>query len=141
MSEKRYCFIPESHKTISIYNANVINDLRNLAAITPTFTFKYSIDDYDKIRMFFLEGHGGSEEVETQDYFNYHIVNRIKTIFKISEINDYRLFLEDGARVEFTVYYDPDGNHIPNHKLVEKNRFNTVLAHRYTYIFYRRYDA
>ena len=141
MSEKRYCFIPESHKTISIYNANVINDLSKLSSITPTFEFKYCIDDYDKIRMFFLEGHGETGAVDDRDYFDYKIVNQIKAIFKVPEINDYRLYLEDGARVEFTVYYDSNGNHVPSLKLVDKNRYNTILAHKYTYIFYRRYDV
>ena len=47
---------------------------------------------------------------------------------------------EENARIEFTLFFDKDGNWIPISKLYEKNKFNTILGHRYVYAFYKRYS-
>ena len=69
------------------------------------------------------------------------LLQSIKSIFKVDEIFDYQLFLEDDARIEFSIWYDVDGNHIHSLNLVEKNKANTLLKHQYRYNFYKRYNA
>ena len=55
MSTKKYCFVPETYKKISVYNPGTINTSKNslttleLLETSPSVSFKYCIDDYDKI--------------------------------------------------------------------------------------------
>lgn len=144
MSEKRYCFIPETYKVISVYNPGNIISLEALdnKNINPTVTFKYCIDDYDKVKMFFLNGQPEEGATDDIEYFKYKTIQSIKSIFRVAEIYDYVLVTEDkDSRFEFTVFYDANGTHIHTKDLVTKNKFNTILAHRYTYNFYKRYDV
>lgn len=140
MTEKRYCFVPETYKNISVYNANTIYNTILLNDIYPTTSFKYCIDDYDKIKLFYINGQEDKDATDNEEYFKYKTIAAIKAIFNVSELYDYKLFLDENARVEFTLFYDKDGNNILLKDLITKNKFNTILAHRYTYNFYKRYD-
>lgn len=140
MSEKRYCFIPETYKIVNVYNTGNITDIKDLKSIIPAFKFKYCDVDYERAKMFFVQGHSSEHSEDTEEYFKYKTVQAIKALFKITDIYDYNIVMDENARIEFTIFYDSYGNHISTADLVEKNKRNTVLAHRYTYIFYKRYN-
>ena len=140
MSEKRYCFIPESHKIVDVYNSGSILDVSALKSIIPALKFNYCNDPYEKSKIFYVEGHADEHAKDTEEYFKYKTVTAIKSLFKVDDIYDYKLVMGENARIEFTIFFDADGNHIATKNIVEKNKRNTVLAHRYTYIFYKRYN-
>ena len=48
MSEKKYCCVPETYKTLSIYNAGTIGRETIISEIEPSSKFKYCIDEFDK---------------------------------------------------------------------------------------------
>lgn len=140
MSEKRYCFIPETYKVVDVYNTGTISDVKDLNSITSAIKFKYCNDEYERAKMFFIPGQSAEHSEDSEEYFRYKTVQSIKAIFRITDIHDYRLVMGENARIEFTIFYDSYGNHIPTAEVVEKNKKNTVLAHRYTYIFYKRFN-
>ena len=140
MSEKRYCFIPEGHKDVNVYNAGMILDVTSLKSIIPAITFKYCNDPYEKAKIFYVEGQSDEHATDEEEYFRYKTVQAIKSLFKVTDIYDYKLVTDEHARLEFTLFYDADGNFIATKDIVEKNKRNTILAHRYTYIFYKRYN-
>lgn len=141
MSTKKYCFVPEPSKNISVYNAQTITDLKTIDNVNPNVKFRYCIDDYDKIKMFYIGPKSQSDGYEEEEYFRYKTLQSIKSIFKVDEIVDYEIFLDDDARIEFSIWYDVNGNHVHSLNLVEKNKSNTLLKHQYRYNFYKRYNA
>lgn len=139
MYDKHYCFIPETYKIISVYNPGSINS-SSLTDAPPSTTFKYCIDDYDKARLFYISKQSDINSIDDEEYFKYKTIQYIKSIFKISELIDYKLFLEDDARVEFTALYDVNGNNILLKDAKNKNQSNTLIGHRYIYNFFKRYN-
>lgn len=146
MSEKMYCFIPECQKNIAVYTAGTIYDFQSSAEIkniTPNLTFRHCIDINDKIKIFYVDTQKNPDSIDEINYFTYKTISAIKAIFGVNEIHDYKIFMgedNENARIEFTLFFDKDGNWIPLSKLYEKNKFNTVLAHHYVYAFYKRYS-
>ena len=147
MSSKKYCFIPETYKKISIYNPGTINTSKNsltaseLIGITPSTTFKYCIDDYDKIRLFYLDGKRVPNTIEDEYYFIEKTVTAIKSIFKgVTELIGYKLVMDDNPRIEFSIFFDVDGNFVPLSKMIAENKSKTIVGHSYTYNFFKRYN-
>lgn len=140
MSEKKYCCVPESYKDLIIYDAGTITNLENFSEIKPSSSFKYCIDDYDKVKIFFFDRQSAEGSTDDENYLKYKIMQSVKSIFKVSEIYNFQLFLDSEARAVFTVFYDINGNHIHTNNIVEKNRLQTVVGHRYTFILYKRYS-
>lgn len=140
MSEKRYCFIPETYKVVDVYNTGTIFDVNALNTISSAIKFKYCNDEYERAKMFFIEGRSSEHSEDDEEYFKYKTLQSIKALFRITDVFDYKIVMDENARIEFTIFYDPDGVHIPTALVVEKNKRNTILAHRYTYIFYKRYN-
>lgn len=140
MPIKKYCFIPETHKQIQVYNPGTITDIKALETINPNVKFTYCIDEFDKIKLFYVGAKRENASETDEEYIRYKTLQSIKAIFNVPELYDYKLILDDTPRVEFTVWYDTAGNHIPLLKLVEKNKHNTILSHRYTYNFYSQYE-
>lgn len=129
MLEKKYCFVPESHKLIKVFQNN---------STTPIAEFKYCIDENDKIKLFYIEkkSTGGEDD----SYFLAKTTTAIKALFKTSELIDYQLITKGNSRIEFSIYYDVDGNQVYKSDLNEKLKRQTILEHRYTYNFYKRYE-
>lgn len=140
MSTRKYCFIPEASKKIKVYNPGTITDLKTIANVNPNVEFTYCIDEYDKIKMFYVGAKREEDTTDNIDYMIYKTKQAIKSIFNVSELEEYELFTSENPRVEFTIWYDVNGTHIPTVKLVEKNKYNTLLSHHYTYNFYKRYE-
>lgn len=132
MSEKRYCFIPDSHKEIKVLQDNKANVVSS---------FKYCIDTLDKIKLFYIDSREATNSIDNEDFFKIKTISAIKSLFKVTELYNYKLFLEENARVEFSIFYDIDGNEVTQNKLAEVlSKRKTVLEHRYTYYFYKRYN-
>ncbi len=131
MLEKKYCFVPESHKLIRVFQNNSVN---------PIAEFKYCIDENDKIKLFYVEKKSTPNSGEDIDYFRAKTVTAIKALFKTSEIVNYQLIIDNNPRIEFSIYYDVDGNQIYKSELNEKVKRYTILEHRYTYNFYKKYE-
>ena len=143
MSEKRYCFIPEEHKDIKVYNAGLIHNFKGseeIKNITPTVNFRHCIDIRDKAKLFYIDTQNTVGSSDDSNYFKYKTMNALKAIYNVTELHNYKLILDEDARIEFTIFYDKDGNWIPLSKLYEKNKYNTVIGHTYTYMFYKRYS-
>lgn len=132
MSEKRYCFVPDTHKEIKVLQdskANVVS------------TFKYCIDTLDRIKLFYIDGREVANSMDDNDFFKIKTIAAIKSIFRVTELYNYNLVLDENARVEFSIFFDVDGNEVTQNKLEEVlNKRKTVLEHRYTYHFYKRYN-
>lgn len=131
MLEKKYCFVPESHKLIKVFQNN---------SITPIAEFKYCIDENDKIKLFYMERKSIPNSIDDVDYFRMKTVDMIKTLFRTTELVDYQLIIDNNPRIEFSIYYDVEGNQVYKSELNEKLKRSTVLEHRYTYNFYKRYE-
>lgn len=146
MSEKMYCFIPESQKIIAVYDTGTIYDFdssEEIKGITPNLIFRHCIDINDKAKIFYIDTQKIPGSIDEVNYFTHKTVTAIKSLFNVNEIHDYKLYMgddEENARIEFTLFFDKDGNWIPISKLYEKNKFNTILGHRYVYAFYKRYS-
>lgn len=140
MSTKKYCFIPETYKKIKVYNPGTITDLKTISNVNPNVEFTYCIDEFDKVKMFYVGAKREEDTTDNIEYIKYKTLQAIKAIFNVSEICDYELIMDKNPRIEFTVWYDVNGNHIHSLKLVEKNKYNTLLSHRYIYNFYKRYE-
>lgn len=141
-----YCFIPEPQKIIAVYDAGTIYDFdssEEIKGITPNLTFRHCIDINDKTKIFYIDTQKIPGSIDEVNYFTYKTITTIKTLFNVSELHDYKLYMgdnEENARIEFTLFFDKDGNWIPISKLYEKNKFNTILGHHYVYAFYKRYS-
>ena len=131
MLEKKYCFVPESHKLIRIFQDN---------PATPLAEFKYCIDENDKIKLFYVEKKNIPNSIEDNEYFIAKTTTAIKALFKTTELVNYKLIIDNSPRVEFSIYYDADGNQVYKNELNEKVKLHTVLEHRYTYNFYKKYE-
>lgn len=143
MTEKRYVFIPESSKYIRVFNTKneSLASYSNFNDVKPDVMFKYCIDEFDKVKLFYINGK--SEEGSTDDftYLNGKAKDAIKGLFGISELAEFELILNDeNPRVEFTIFYDIHGTHCSRYKLEEYNRERTILAHTYIYNIYKRYN-
>ena len=64
----------------------------------------------------------------------------IKSIFRVSEISDVKLYLDSDARFEFTIFYDTNGIPLSISELYNKNIRKTIVGHRYTFNLYQRYN-
>lgn len=137
MSEKRYCFIPDSHKEIKVLQDNKANVVS---------TFKYCIDTLDRIKLFYVDGREAANSMDDESFFKFKTITAIKSIFKVSELYNYKLILDKEkefgpARVEFSIFFDVDGNEVAQNKLDEVlSKRKTVLEHRYIYHIYKRYN-
>lgn len=142
MSEKNYCCVPESYKELYIYDAGRIREISDLdvTKTKPSSQFKYCIDDYDKVKLFFFDRQESDGSTDDENYLTYKMMQYIKSIFKVNELYDFRLITDSDARAEFTVLYDVNGNHIHTTNVVNKNKTQTVVGHRYTYNLYKRYN-
>lgn len=140
MSEKKYCCVPETYKTLSIYNAGTIGRETIISEIEPSSKFKYCIDEFDKIKTFFFNRQENVNSIDTEDYLKYKMTQSIKSIFRVSEISDVKLYLDSDARFEFTVFYDTNGIPLSVSELYNKNIRNTIVGHRYTFNLYQRYN-
>lgn len=140
MSTKKYCFIPETYKKIKVYNPGTITDLKTISNVNPNVEFTYCIDEFDKIKMFYVGAKREEDSTDNIEYIKYKTLQSIKAIFNVSEVCDYELIIDEYPRVEFSVWYDVNGNHIHSLKLVEKNKYNTLLSHHYIYNFYKKYE-
>lgn len=138
MLEKQYCFIPEPYKIVSVYNPKSITDFTAINNTDPSCSFKYYIDSIDPAKIFYLDGKQSSSSENLLEYFKYKIILSIKSIFKVTELSNFELFLDDFPRAEFTLYFDMNGNEIKLSHLVETNKNNTVVAHHYIYNFYKK---
>lgn len=140
MSTKKYCFIPETYKKIKVYNPGTITDLKTISNVNPNTEFTYCIDEFDKVKVFYVSAKREDDKMDNVEYIKYKTLQAIKAIFNVSELYDYELIIGEQSRIEFTIWYDANGNHIPTLKLIEKNKYNTLLSHRYIYNFYKRYE-
>lgn len=141
MSTKKYCFVPESYKKIKVYNPGTITDLKTIDNVNPNVQFSYCIDDLDKIKMFYVGAKREDDNTDNFEYIKYKTLQAIKSIFNVSELGSYDLIIEEGyPRIEFAIWYDTEGNHVPSLNLVEKNKYNTLLTHLYVYNFYKKYE-
>lgn len=140
MSTKKYCFIPETYKKIKVYNPGTITDLKTISNVNPNTEFTYCIDEFDKVKVFYVSAKREDDKMDNVEYIKYKTLQAIKAIFNASELYDYELIIGEQSRIEFTIWYDANGNHIPTLKLIEKNKYNTLLSHRYIYNFYKRYE-
>jgi hypothetical protein len=143
MTEKRYCFIPETTKTISVFNTHneSLKNYVDFNSCKADVSFKYIIDEFDKIKLFYIDGKENINASDDFSYLNSKIKDSIRAIFGISELAEFTLILEDeNPRVEFTIFYDIDGNQCSRYKLSELNLDRTILSHSYTYNIYKRYN-
>lgn len=141
MSTKKYCFIPETYKGISIYNPGSITDLISIDnGLQPSFQFKYYIDDKDISKIFYIDGKSETGAEENIEFFKYKTIQFIKSIFQVKDIHNYRLITDNHSRLEFTLFFDHNGVEVPLNELSIKNKFNTIIAHHYIYNFYKRYE-
>jgi hypothetical protein len=132
MLEKRYCFVPDSHKEIKVLQDNKANVVS---------TFKYCIDTLDRIKLFYVDGREAANSMDDENFFKIKTITAIKSIFKVTELYNYKLILEKDARVEFSIFFDVDGNEVTQNKLADTlSKRKTVLEHRYTYHFFKRYN-
>lgn len=142
MTEKRYVFIPETSKYIRIFNVKneSLIDYKNFSDLKPNVTFKYCIDEFDKIKLFYINGKSNPDSTDDFSYLNAKSKDSIKALFGVNELSEYELILDDNPRVEFTIFYDINGECCSKYKLEEYNRNRTILAHTYTYNIYKRYN-
>ena len=143
MTEKRYVFIPETSKYIKVFNTNnsTLKGYINFNEVKPDVMFKYCIDEFDKIKLFYLNGKSDEHSTDDFTYLNAKSKGAIRAMFGISELAEYSLFLDDeNPRVEFTIFYDVYGNPCSRYKLEELNRDRTILAHTYIYNIYKRFN-
>lgn len=143
MTEKRYCFVPETTKIVGVFNTKN-ETLKNYAEFInckPDVSFKYSIDNFDRIRLFYVNGKENAYSSDDFSYLNNKVKDSIRSIFSVKELAEFNLILEDeNPRVEFTIFYDADGNECSRYKLGEINGTRTVLSHSYIYNIYKRYN-
>ena len=103
--------------------------------------FKYCIDEFDKVKLFYINGKSEAGAVDDFTYINAKVKDAIRGIFSINELAEFNLILEDdNPRVEFTIFYDINGNFCSKYKLEEYNSNRTILAHTYIYNIYKRYN-
>jgi hypothetical protein len=143
MTEKRYVFIPETSKYIRVFNTKneSLASYSNLNDTKPDVMFKYCIDEFDKIKLFYIDGKSEEGAVDDFTYINAKVKDTIRGIFSINELAEFNLILEDdNPRVEFTIFYDISGNFCSKYKLEEYNSNRTILAHTYIYNIYKRYN-
>lgn len=143
MTEKRYCFVPETTKVVSVFNTHN-ETLKNYAEFInckPDVSFKISIDEFDKIKLFYVNGKENAYSTDDKDYLNIKVKNAIRAIFGVRELAEFNLILDDeNPRAEFTIFYDIDGNECSKYNLGELNLTRTILAHTYVYNVYKRYN-
>lgn len=141
MISKKYCFIPDCNKKIAVYNSGLIGkNTMNINEVTPTVIFDICIDEKDKAKLFYIEEQNVEGIEEDKDFFKLNTIKAIRSTFGNNiEICNYQIIMEDESRIEFTLWFDADGNNIKITDLGDTNLNQTVLAHRYTYLFYKRY--
>jgi hypothetical protein len=143
MTEKRYVFIPEPTKYIKVYNANnnSLSNFTNFDETQPDVAFKYSIDEFDKIKLFYINGKNEPGSTDDVSYLNAKAKDSIKSLFGINELAEFNMDLDsENPSIVFTVFYDVNGIFCERYKLNEYNRYKTILAHTYTYNIYKRYN-
>lgn len=143
MTEKRYCFVPETTKIVDIFNTNnqSIKNYVEFKDCKPDVSFKYNIDGFDKIKLFYIDGKETEYSTDDISYLNAKIKDSIRSIFSVHELAEFKLILEDeNPRVEFTIFYDINGSECSKYKLGDLNQIKTILAHTYTYNAYKRYN-
>lgn len=137
MSTKKYCFIPEDHKEISVFNPGSITDLHQITR--PDVAFRHYIDSYDRVKLFYIgEKEKGDENL---DYLKYYIIQSIKSIFKVTEIDDFEVTISKESNIKFSLWFDINGNQIDKAKLIEKNKNNVILKHHYIFNFFKRFES
>ena len=143
MTEKRYVFIPEPTKFIRVYNTknNTLENFIDFNQTKPDVSFKYMIDEIDKVKLFYISGKSEPGSEDDFSYLNAKIKDNIKSLFGINELAEFNVDLEsDNPRVEFTIFYDVNGTFCSRYKLNEYNQNRTILAHTYSYNIYKRYN-
>lgn len=143
MTEKRYVFIPEPTKHISVFNAknSSLTNYTNFNQLKPDLSFKYNIDEFDKVKLFYINGRSEEGSIDDFSYLNSKTQTAIKSLFKVDELSEFELILDDeNPRIEFTIFYDIHGLASNRYKLAEHNNDRTLLAHTYIYNIYKRYN-
>jgi hypothetical protein len=139
MSTKKYCFIPEDHKEISVFNPGSITDLHQITR--PDVAFRHYIDSYDRVKLFYIGDKTDIDNIKLEnEYLKYHILRSIKSIFKVTELDELEIIESDESCIKFSLWFDIEGNHIEKTKLISKNKYDTVLKHRYIFNFFKRYE-
>ena len=83
MTEKRYVFIPEPTKHIRVFNTNnkSLSDFVDFNKVQADVTFKYSIDEFDKIKLFYINGKSEAGAIDDISYLNLKAKDSIKSLF------------------------------------------------------------
>lgn len=143
MTEKRYVFIPEPSKFIKVFDSKneSLKNYINIDQARPDVMFKYCTDEFDKIKLFYINGKSPEHSIDDFSYLNAKAKDAIRSLFGINELAEFKLILEDeNPRAEFTIFYDIHGNHCSVYKLGDLNKDRTILAHTYIYNIYKRYN-
>lgn len=143
MTEKRYVFIPETTKVVSVFNAGneTVKNYVNFSDCKPEVSFRYAIDEFDKTKLFYLAGKENPYATDDESYFNAKAKDAIRAIFNVQELAEFTLFLnDDNPRVEFTIFFDINGNECSKYKLDDLIRSRTILAHSYVFNIYKRFN-
>lgn len=143
MTEKRYVFIPEPTKHIRVFNTNnkSLSDFVDFNKVQADVTFKYSIDEFDKIKLFYINGKSEAGAIDDISYLTLKAKDSIKSLFGINELAEFHVNLNtENPNIEFTIFYDVNGTFCDRYKLNEYNKHKTILAHTYTYNIYKRYN-
>lgn len=147
MEHKKYCFVPEKNKKISVFNAkntslgnygnNNLTDFLN--NVKSDISFNISLDSKDKAILFYIDGDNNVPGMLDYDYFHYKILNTLKILFSENEIIGFNLILNDESYFEFSIIYDTEGYPIKRKELERENDKKTLVAHTYRYNFYVKY--
>lgn len=143
MTEKRYVFLPEPSKFIKVFDARnaSLKAFTTIDEAMPDVMFKYCIDEFDKVKLFYINGKSPELAIDDFSYLNAKCKDHIRSLFGVNELAEFKLILDDdNPRAEFTLFYDVNGNNCSVYKLGELNKDRTILAHTYIYNVYKRYN-
>lgn len=149
MSYKKYCFIPEQVKVIDVFNSlnpaldaycKSSENLRFLDHVQGDVQFKICLEQSDKAKTFYIDGDNNVSGMSDYDYFRYKSLTAIKSLYSGNEIMSFNLYCDDTPRLEFTVVYDAEGMPVSKAALSKENQYKTLVAHTYTFNFYKRYE-
>ena len=130
MTEKRYCFVPETTKVVSVFNTH--NETLKIYAefinCNPDVSFKISIDEFDKIKLFYVNG----KENET---YNLKIICYDDYLhqFTYDDGNGHTHVnrLKDGVKVsDFLIYDESDSKYFIVHELSDENSTKKIRVAR-----------
>lgn len=141
MSLKKYCFVAEKSKNVNVYSISTITSFNDLLNVNPNVSFKHLIDEYSKISLFYIGSKNIPNSIEDRNYFLEKTTTIIKSIFKVSELLNFKLITEgDSPRIEFSIIFDSEGNFVPRNDIKKVNEKRPILTHSYTYNFYKLYN-